>query len=125
MGTGFQCPAAQSSYSCQGVLMRTRVVGSIVRLGVLLALGASSTITAAEKTALELLPPTTMGYLEVPQPAKVAGLLLDHPLAKEIERQPTYQKALGGREYQQLQTALKLVEEKLGMKWREAVQSLA
>src|SRR6267142_3513019 len=103
--------------------MRPSVFGSIVQLGVLLVLvfGIGSRITAAEKTALDLLPPTTVGYLEVPQPGKVAAVLLDHPLAREIEQQPAYQKALAGREYQQLQTALALVEDKLGMKWREAV----
>ena len=40
----------------------------------------------------------------------MAAVLLDHPLAREIEQQPAYQKALAGREYQQLRTALKLVE---------------
>src|SRR5207249_8903707 len=32
-------------------------------------------------------------------------------------------KMLAGREYQQLQTALKLVEEKVGMEWRQALEA--
>jgi hypothetical protein len=86
---------------------------------------AANIARAAEKTALDLLPPTTVGYLEVPQPGKVLSVVLDHPLAREIEQQPDYQKALAGRKYQQLQTALKLVEDKLGMKWRQGVESLS
>ena len=87
-------------------------------------LALASAARAAEKTALDLLPPTTVGYLEVPQPGKVLGVVLDHPLAREIAQQPGYQKALGGREYQQVQAALKLVEDKLGKNWRQAFGSL-
>jgi hypothetical protein len=95
------------------------------RLCVLLVLiFLARTISASEKTALDLLPPTTVGYLEVPQPGKVVGTLLDHPLSKEIIEQPAYQKALAGREYQQIHATLKLVEDKLGMKWRDALEPL-
>lgn len=99
------------------------VAGAAITLCVLLALTASGTL-AAEKTALDLLPPTTVGYLEVPAPAKVLGLVLDHPLAGEVVRQPAYQKALAGRQYQQFQEVLKLVESKLGLPWREAFGQL-
>jgi hypothetical protein len=103
--------------------MRMHALRCVLGTGVLLALafGGSRAISGAEKTALDLLPPTTVGYLEVPKPAEVMGLLLDHPLAQEIAQHPAYRKALAGREYQQLQGALTLVEEKLGMKWRPAL----
>jgi hypothetical protein len=87
-------------------------------------LALASAARAAEKTALDLLPPTTVGYLEVRQPAKVLSVVLDHPLAREIAQQPGYQKALAGREYRQVQSALKLVEEKLGTSWRQAIGPL-
>jgi hypothetical protein len=106
--------------------MRTHLFRSIVWIGLLFALvpGVFRTLAAAEKTALDLLPPTTVGYLEVPQPGKLVGLMLDHPLTKEIEQQPVYQKAMAGREYQQIQAGLKLVEDTLGMKWRDAIERL-
>lgn len=106
--------------------MRNRVLGSLEWLGVPLALllAAECTISAAEKTAAELFPPTTVGYLEVPQPSKLASVVLDHPLTKEIAAQPGYQKALQGREYQQVQAVLRVVEDKLGMNWRRAMASL-
>src|SRR6188768_3870675 len=91
-----------------------------VLIGPAAILVAASFAIAAEKTASDLLPPTTIGYLEIPQPAKVLSLVLDHPLAKEIEQQPNYQKALARRDYQQFQAAVALLEDKLGMKWRPA-----
>jgi len=106
--------------------MRDRVLGSLQLLGALLALmlTAECTTCAADKTAVELFPPTTVGYLEVPQPSKLAGLVLDHPLAKEIANHPDYQKALQRGHYQQFQAVLKMAEDKLGMNWRRAVASL-
>src|SRR5262245_47765416 len=86
---------------------------------------AASIAAAADKTALELLPPTTIGYLEVPQPGKLVRLALEHPVAQEIVQQPGYQKSVAGRNYQQLQGSLKLVEDKLGMTWQRGVESLA
>ena len=106
--------------------MRERVLGSLEWLGVLLPLllAAECTINAAEKTAAELFPPTTVGYLEVPQPGKLVSVVLDHPLTQEIANQPGYQKALAGREYEQIQAVLKVAAEKLGMNGRQAVASL-
>jgi hypothetical protein len=106
--------------------MRNRVWGSLEWLGmvVVLLLAAECTIDAGEKTAAELFSPTTVGYLEVPQASRLAEVVLNHPLAKEIANQPGYQKALQGREYQQVQAVLKMAEEKLGMNWRRAVASL-
>src|SRR5438034_302076 len=99
--------------------MRNRVWGSLEWLGVPLALvlAVECTIGAAEKTAPELFPPTMVGYLEVPQMSRLAGVVLDHPLATEIANQPGYQKALSGRAYEQVQAVLKMAEDKLGMNW--------
>jgi hypothetical protein len=95
-----------------------------IAVGLVLALNEAAAVTAAERTALDLLPPTTVVYLEVPKPAEVVRVLLDHPLSQEIAQQPTYRKALAGREYLQLQAALNLAEEKLGMKWQQALAPL-
>src|SRR5262245_25326560 len=100
-------------------LLRAR---ALVWIGAAIILVAANIASAAEKTALDLLPPTTVGYLEVPRPGKVLQVVLDHPLAREIEQQPDYQKALARREYQQFYAALAAVEGKLGMKWRQGVE---
>jgi hypothetical protein len=79
---------------------------------------------AADKTAAELLPASIVGYLEVPQAAKSLDLVLDHPLAAEVIRAPEYQQALESPNYQKFAAILKQFEERLGMKWRDAVGGL-
>jgi hypothetical protein len=85
---------------------------------------SSARLAAAEKTAADLLPASTVLYVEVPNPGKIVDIALAHPLAKEIENHPDYRRALERPEYQRFQAALKLVEEKLGMKWQPALDSL-
>jgi hypothetical protein len=78
----------------------------------------------AERSARDLLPASTVAYLEVPQPSKALDLVLDHPLVKELEAQPAYQQALRGKEYEQVLKLVKAAEERLGMKWRSAANAL-
>jgi hypothetical protein len=106
--------------------MNTRVLGYFVRFASVGALfvTVSGYASAADKTARDLFPPSTVGYLEIPQPARLVRTVLDHPLAQEIENHPDFQKALVRREYQDLQGALKLLESKLGMKWQETIEPL-
>jgi hypothetical protein len=84
-----------------------------------------SWVSAAEKTASQLLPASVAAYVEIPQPAKLIDSVLDHPLAKEIEAHPDYQKYLQTPQYQQYQEVVKVVEAKLGMPLRTAATTLA
>jgi len=104
---------------------RISVCLTITAATLFLAFVALANAAAAEKTALELLPPTTIGYLEVPNPAEVIGLLVDHPLTKEILQQPAYQKAIDGRPFRQIQGAQKIIEEKTGTTWGKALEAAA
>lgn len=88
------------------------------------AWAAANVATAADRVARDLLPASTVAYLEVPQPGKVLDLVLDHSVALEIQRQPDYQKALQSPDYERLRAGLKLIEDKLGMPWRQAARSL-
>jgi hypothetical protein len=83
-----------------------------------------ATATAAEKSAAQLLPASVVAYLEVPRPAELASRVIDHPLAKQIERHPDYQKYLASPQYKQYQEAVALIEDKLGMKLRPALETL-
>jgi hypothetical protein len=65
-----------------------------------------------------------VAYAEIPQPGKVLDVILDHPLAKEIEQTAEYQQALNSPQYEQGLALLRQFEEKLGMPWREAARSL-
>jgi hypothetical protein len=95
-----------------------------VGLAFLLAFSASWSL-AADKTASQLLPGSIVAYVEIPRPAELIDSVLDHPLAKEIEAHPDYQKYLQSPQYQQYQEVVKVVEAKLGMPLRTAATTLA
>lgn len=95
-----------------------------VGLAFLLAFSPSWSL-AADKTATQLLPASVVAYVEIPRPAKLIESVLDHPLAKEIEAHPDYQKYLASPQYQQYQEVVKVVEGKLGLPLRTAATTLA
>ncbi|MEX0939536.1 MAG: hypothetical protein WDZ59_16855 [Pirellulales bacterium] len=81
-------------------------------------------VAAAEKTAPELLPQTTVFYAELTQPNEFLGLVLEHPLRERVEGIDGVQNALKGNEYLQLKAAVAIAEAQLGMTWREAAEKL-
>jgi hypothetical protein len=78
----------------------------------------------AEKSALELLPPSTLAYLEVPAPGAVFDLALDHPLMRKIEAVPEFREALARPEWQRVEKVLAHFERTLAMDRRQAARSL-
>jgi len=95
-----------------------------VLLSGLMAWGSGSQVMAQEKTAAELLPVSTVAFAEISQPEKLLTTVLDHPLAKEAEKLPPYQEALKSPQYQHVKQVVGLVEDKLGVKWRPALETL-
>lgn len=79
---------------------------------------------AEDRAAAELLPGTVVAYAELPQPKRIIDTVLDHPLAAEVQAHPNYQQALASPQYERFQAVVKVVEEKLGAPYREAVASL-
>ncbi len=96
---------------------RTLIAAALVAL-------TTSYAVAAEKSAAELLPASVVGYLDVPEPAKLVSLVVDHPLAGEVANAPEYEQALGSPQFQHFQAALKAMEDRLGEKWPAALASL-
>ncbi len=94
----------------------------------LLLLSAVALLTqvavAADKSPREILPNSTIVYAEMPQPQKLLDTVLDHPSVAEILAHPDYKKALEAPQAQEVLKVLQLVEDKLGMKWRPAVNKL-
>jgi hypothetical protein len=88
------------------------------------ATGAPASAIAAEKTAADLLPASIVGYLEIRQPGKTLDVILDHPLALELQKQPPYQQALQSPQYEHVRAAVKRVEDQLGLPWRQAASGL-
>lgn len=88
-------------------------------------LGAATQCSAADKTALELLPASTAVYVEVPKPADVIGAIFDHPLATQLEDEEAYRQLLVSPEYGKFRLGLGFVELAIGMSWRKAIEGLS
>src|SRR5262245_57117491 len=112
--------------SLSGVIMRPLLSGRCALLfwSVLASLMLAARASAADKTAAELLPACVVVYVEVPQPGKALDTVLDHPLMAEVLKAPEYQRALETPQYQQFAAVVRRVEERLGMKWRDAIGGL-
>src|SRR5262245_20867095 len=96
----------------------------LVFVGHAVVLVLAATLSAADKTAAELLPASVVVYVDVPQSGKALDTVLDHPLMAEVLKAPEYQKALETPQYQQFAAVLRRFEERLGMKWRDAASGL-
>jgi Protein of unknown function (DUF3352) len=98
------------------------------RLALLLLTAAANCLAqdalAADKSPREMMPVSTVVYAEIPQPQKILDAVLDHPAVIEFQNHPDYKKALGADQPQHFLAVLKMVEDKLGMKWRPAVNTL-
>ena len=80
---------------------------------------------AAEKTAADLLPASTLFYLEVPQPQKLLSTILDHPLREKLEETDGYKQFVQSQQFRQLSTGVAIFEHLTQMKWREALESMS
>jgi hypothetical protein len=96
-----------------------------IRLATVCISLAVATTSAAEKSAPELLPPTTIIYAEVTHPKQVLKTVLEHPLQARLAANESYQDVLRGSEYRQLMAAVRMVETEMDRKWPEIVGSLA
>jgi len=102
------------------IMSRLNVFGSPL-LGILAAL---ATAAGEERKAADLLPSTTVIYSELPAPPRVFDLVLEHPLRRRLEALDDYKKAFETPQYAHFQFGLSMVEQQLGMKWREALNGL-
>ena len=92
-----------------------------VVLAILLAPAAR--LTAAEKSAADLLPSSTLLYVQVNQPKDVIGLLLDHPLRANLEQSPTFRQALEKPQLKQLRAVIGMIEQRSQIPWRQALEA--
>jgi len=79
---------------------------------------------AAEKSADQLLPESTIAYVEIAQPTELLHAVLEHPLRKRLEANESYRTALNSPQYRQLLLGVAFVESQLGMGWQEAIETL-
>ncbi|MEO2021063.1 MAG: hypothetical protein ABGX05_04495 [Pirellulaceae bacterium] len=108
--------------------MRIRPVGFtaplLMALLLVASLASSSRMLAAEKSAAQLLPKSTLLYVSIPQPAELLDTIWNHPLRSQIEALDVYQQAFDTAGYRQYRIGLALVETTLGMNWRTAWKKL-
>jgi len=79
---------------------------------------------AAEKTAAQMLPETTVFYAELPRADRLIQTLLDHPLAKRVYASDPYQQGLRSPQFEELMAVVGALEDKLGKQWRPTLESL-
>ncbi|MEO8493759.1 MAG: DUF3352 domain-containing protein, partial [Planctomycetota bacterium] len=90
----------------------------------LVLLLVSATGFADERTAADLLPPTTILYAEIPQPALLLELFENHPLRKRIDNLQGVRDAYENKQFLQLKAAVAIIEAKLGESWKHVLQSV-
>jgi hypothetical protein len=84
-----------------------------------------SSVHAAEKSAAELLPTSTLVYLEIREPGKFVEGILEHPIARKLAAAPEVRKALEEPKARELLAIIAELEKRVGMRWRAAVDAAA
>jgi hypothetical protein len=96
----------------------------LLPLGVAGVARAADAPKGADKSAAELLPSSTLFYAEVSRPKDLIGLVLDNPAVANLVKSPQYQQVLAAPQFKQLLDAVALVEQRAGVKWRPALETI-
>jgi len=76
---------------------------------------------AADRQASEVLPPTTVIFVEIPQPQNLLGALYDPKLVARIESIEQVRAAMEKKPYLDFKAAVAVIESQMGMPWRKIV----
>ncbi|HRA89647.1 MAG TPA: hypothetical protein PK992_16285 [Planctomycetaceae bacterium] len=85
---------------------------------------SATSLWADDLTATQLLPETTVGYLEVTDTAAILSNIYDHPLSHHIQGLDVFKKATETEGYRGFLTGRKFVEIQIGANWRPALEAL-
>jgi hypothetical protein len=77
------------------------------------------------KSAAELLPPSTLIYLEAARPGDLINLLMDHPLREDVLQSEQARQTLQSKQFKDVLALVNTVEQRAGVKWREAANAIA
>jgi hypothetical protein len=91
--------------------------------GALLWINSARAAAAPEPTAADLLPASTVFYLEIEHPKDLLELVLDHPLRQRLEQSPDYRKALDNPKLNELRAVMEAVEKRSSVPWRKALEA--
>jgi hypothetical protein len=92
-------------------------------LGLLLL--AAARATTAERTAPEILPPTTAAYVEIRDPQKLIDTVYDHKLTQRFYELDQVRSAMEKKEYLQFKAGVAVIESQMGLPWRKIVGQAA
>jgi hypothetical protein len=90
-----------------------------------IAADAKITKQAASKSAAEILPTSTLAYVEITEPKKLVSLLLDHPAHDKLKGTDQYKAFLKSKPFRRLKFGLEYFELETELKWRETLEAVA
>ncbi|RLS73190.1 MAG: hypothetical protein DWI00_10805 [Planctomycetota bacterium] len=105
-------------------MTRSALVQLFIACGVVAALCPSLILLAEEPQASQLLPNTTVAYLEIAQPVTILNTVLDHPLSQRVQAMDVYKKAQMSEGFRGFLTGRKFFELQIGADWRPAIDAL-
>ena len=105
-------------------MTRSALVPLFTAFSVVTALCPSLILLADEPYASQLLPNTTVAYLEIAQPVTILNTVLDHPLSQRVQAMDVYKKAQMSEGFRGFLTGRKFFELQIGADWRPAIDAL-
>lgn len=87
-------------------------------------LNGASNLWAGELAASQLLPETTVGYVEITDTAAIMSALYDHPLSLHIQDMDAWKTATKTEQYRTFLTGRKFFEIQIGSDWRPAIEAI-
>lgn len=108
--------------------MKRRYLIPVALLAMMLLSRVSAVDTAPsadDRSAAQLLPASTLVYVEIPEPKKLIELVFDHPMRKKLEAMDQYKTFKASPQYTQLMAGVAIFEKQVDMKWREAIEAVA
>ncbi len=105
-------------------MTRSALVQLFTVCGVVAAVCPSLILLAEEPQASQLLPNTTVAYLEIAQPVGILNTVLDHPLNQRVQAMDVYKKAQMSEGFRGFLTGRKFFELQIGADWRPAIEAL-
>ena len=82
-------------------------------------------LRAGDMTASQLLPDTTVGYVEITDTAAIMASLYDHPVSHHIQNLDVWKTATQTEQYRAFLTGRKFLEIQIGSDWRPALEELS
>src|SRR5689334_11925870 len=83
-----------------------------------------SRLSADDRTAADLLPPSTVIYAELPQPSDLIAKILAHPLHAKIYAMDQVKSAMEQKQYLDFKAGVAAVESQMGMPWHKIVSQI-